>query len=53
MSDPQTTLNENREGLYLYQDGELIPVHTGGDTNTHLLKSYLWDWDIDNIEVDR
>jgi len=53
MNQPQQAVNENREGLYLYEDGELIPVHTGGDTNTHLLKAYLWDWDIDNIKVDR
>ncbi len=49
MSDD--VINQNGAGLYLQQDGELLPVHTSGEQHVTELKAYLHEWDLPGIEV--
>lgn len=45
------TIAKNGDGLYVVQDGEVLPVHTAGEQHIRELKAYLHEWQIDDIEV--
>jgi len=52
MSDSKRTIKENGAGMYIYQNGELIPVHTQNEQHMTELKAYLHEWDLPGIKVE-